>query len=301
MNDENMDYEFANRWENIRKKELDKKIKCIYPECNNKSVYCHVFQQKNILEPIGVNNQIRMFEFQPYYYGGTPNYKLSGISESFGFYGFCNLHDTKIFKPIEQNVTDDTWGKKSSQYLLAYKTVLRTEIAALKAKEVYNSISNEYPNYNINRQLEILNSDLELSAFYQKVIEDGIRNSDYSQIDFFYHVLSYRIEIANASIIYFDDGFYFGPIDNREYYICDFFPFLDKTYIIIGFLSSIRKTWLEKIESLFLSDSVEDNYIAVNNILVRSAFHCMSPSYYDKIKHKTEQFIEEWRKCNICV
>lgn len=289
-----IDFEFANKWEKIRKREMESKsAKCLCPHCDEDATYCHVFQQANILNPMGENGEIRIFEFTPIYYGGKPEYKLGGISKSFGFYGFCDKHDSILFKPIEENVNEDTWKKIESQYLLAYKTVACHKIRGERALKVYA----EFPDKDTYNQEDALKRDIDLSKYYYEVIENGIVNQDYSKLDFFFHILPHRVDIASADCLYFNEPLYFGPVEKREYYICMFFPFEDKTIIIIGYKKNNPTPWLDELKPLFQSAKKEENYIAINNVLIGSYFHCMSPSYYDQIpKEMVAKFIEDWKE-----
>lgn len=294
----NCNNNFVNVWERNRKSIFGSKDTCLCPYCNQKAIFSHVLQQAHILNNLcNKDKEIRIFEFSPLYYNnGFPQYKLKAISKRFGFYGFCQQHDSTIFHPIENNVTEGTWAKKESQYLLSYRTVLRHESQSAKARLVYEKILAEFPNLNRNRQIELLDKDLQLSKLYRNIIEEGITNKDFSKLDFFYHILPYRIEIANASCIYFTKPIYYGPPEKQEFYICIFFPFNDKTFIIIGYIHKNQTCWLDELKPLFKSNVIEDNYIAINNILLGSGLHCMKPSYYDALsKEKIDKFIKDWR------
>ena len=300
-----MDNKQKHRWEQIKKREFGKKHKCMYPGCTENSNYSHVFQRATILKQLCTDNQIRMFEFSPLFYEESPRYKLDGISNTFGFYGFCDYHDSKLFKPIEDNTTELTWSKRESWYLLSYRTVLCMLASARNAMNVYRSFDSEFPDeIRLSRPYELLNKQIELGEVYRQILENGIKNNDYTQLNFYYRVLDYRIEIANASCHYFDEPLYFGPIENKRFYICMIFPYESKTYIIIGYKDGYNGSdnWIETVKKYFTSELMPDNYLGVNEILISSGFHCMKPSYFDKIPKDTlNKFITDWKESNITV
>ena len=91
--------------------------KCIYPNCKEGSIikHCHNIQEEGALRKLDICCEEDMFSLEEYeYYKGhiiTIKSK-DGISFQIGregisasatkFYGFCELHDSKVFNPIEQ-------------------------------------------------------------------------------------------------------------------------------------------------------------------------------------------------------
>ena len=61
----------------------------------------------------------------------------------------------------------------------------------------------------------------------------------------------------------------------------------------MGFLNGKENKWMtEKYEQL--CSDVHDISIALQDILFRSEFHCMSKRLYEEIKEETPLFLEEW-------
>ena len=89
---------------------------------------------------------------------------------------------------------------------------------------------------------------------------------------------------------------YFGPpkedIDDVVN-IVEIFPYKGKTLIIMGFLNGKANKWMtEKYEQL--CSDVHDISMALQDILFRSEFHCMSQRLYEEIKDEIPLFLEEW-------
>lgn len=291
---------FINIWEKYRNKTFSRGRECICPNCKETATYNHLIQQANILRTMEVNGKIRKLDFTPAYYGGNAEFKLFGTAKSFGFYGFCDTHDTTIFRPIEVGVTINTWKEKYAQYLLAYRTLAYRKVHGENALKVYTEISKDFPEISFECRKERITKDLELSNFYFTLLQDGIDNGDYSNIDFFFTILPHRIDIACCDVIYFNGSSYFGTVEDREYYITMFFPFENSTIVIIGYnkqgLSNYSE-WLNYLKVLFESPYKSDHYCAINNILIGCREQCMSPTYYNSLPESAiREFLDTWHK-----
>src|ERR1035437_4931680 len=91
----------------IQESKKSKEKMCLHPEADktvcNEIIKAHSIQRAKILENISRNQHVYSFSshigdinklvrFEP---------KLIGINEASTFTGFCNMHDTETFKPIE--------------------------------------------------------------------------------------------------------------------------------------------------------------------------------------------------------
>ncbi len=76
--------------------------------------------------------------------------------------------------------------------------------------------------------------------------------------------------------------------------IVNFFPYHEKTIVIIGGLKDRPNVWLNKIYDLLSSGSIENISIALQDILFREEFHCISKRLYDALTDEIPLFIQEW-------
>ena len=73
-----------------------------------------------------------------------------------------------------------------------------------------------------------------------------------------------------------------------------------RTIIIIGFLEGEKNLWATEIYQMLRSDDIEDICIALQDILFRSEFHCMSKKLYNEIESEISFFLQEWEKLLGC-
>ena len=99
---------------------------CLFPGCNDIPIQSHSLQKSllkaiadstNHVKKIGVNVEFKL------------NGKFSVLEENIGinkastFAGFCNKHDTEIFKSIESNIID--YNNQEHLFLLLYRSIAR--------------------------------------------------------------------------------------------------------------------------------------------------------------------------------
>ena len=75
--------------------------------------------------------------------------------------------------------------------------------------------------------------------------------------------------------------------------VVEIFPYKGRTLIIMGFLNGKENKWMTEKYDQLCSD-IHDISIALQDILFRSEFHCMSERLYEAIKEDIPPFLEEW-------
>lgn len=118
-----------------------KKRKCFLTNCNNKSITSHLLQKNGILNHIATDNHLYQFGIDPYK-PNLFNFEKIGVNKAFTFPGFCNKHDTSIFKEIETEEID--FSQYRTNLLFSYR-ILANE---LRKKEIlidrFTSILNDF-------------------------------------------------------------------------------------------------------------------------------------------------------------
>lgn len=78
---------------------------CFHPECPEKSINSHILQQNGILSTIAPSRHLWQMEVYPF--KKPPfTFKRRGINNAFSFNCFCQEHDKKLFKKIEDEAID---------------------------------------------------------------------------------------------------------------------------------------------------------------------------------------------------
>lgn len=154
----------------FRKHELASRNKgriCFLNECEEKAISSHLLQKNGILNRIATNSHLYQFIRNPYYTEPFFFEKI-GINKAFAFPGFCDLHDTKIFKEIETSRLDFT--NYRTNLLFSYR-ILANEI---RKKEIlidqFIMHLNELNQYLDNLQLAYLDQTI---LGYKQSLKDG--------------------------------------------------------------------------------------------------------------------------------
>ena len=283
---------------------------CMCPQCSEKAINSHVFQRKRIIKQITTNGKVYAFILDNFFnllYGRNPiKYEHKAAKESFSFYGFCKEHDNNLFLPIENDNVN--WCDIHCQYLLGYKTICREirikQDALLYLDEVSNTFvwENEldYTPILISEQKNNIKRTLPTLEQYKQLFEQGIFKKDYSKYTFKLAVLPFCLDLCLASPITIaeENRYAFIPttkiVDTVN--VVNIFPYNNQTFVLLGFLDGMPNTWCsEKYSAL---QSKDKNVIcnALQDIMFRSDFNCISENLYNNIKDKLPLFYEEWKE-----
>lgn len=263
---------------------------CLFPGCNNTSINSHIMQKNGILSSISEDRHLWEFNvdhFKKEYF----LFKKTGINTIYTFLGFCNQHDTNLFKKIE------TEGQINFEdYESCALFALRTLSNELWLKLVVNkmhlcvlnhpeTISDVYLVNNAIKQGEIAIQDL-------KFIEHSLWNDLNNKSESF--IFEWREfpkqEICLNSIFTYDTSTEisnhlktFGTDKDRlvEIFV-SFFPYLDKSILIMGYHKEDIKVAKPFVNS-FMKENLKRVYRRLSNLIV---LHCetwvCSPKFYTK-------------------
>ena len=279
------------------------------PSCNARPIHSHVFQKNGILNKVAVNRKVYMFTFNHLFsvLANEPivEYKLKGINDAFCFWGFCSDHDNKIFAHLEPANGMVNWYDTKTQYLLAYRCICRelsthydVKFILMECIRTFNYDKNSA--MNIALQLSSRNNSIKVLNTYKSLFEDGIFNASFSKYTFKIIELPYYLELCvSAPIMIAEEsaGLYFGPPKEEigeTINVVNIFPYKRKTMIIMGFLKNKPNKWMNRIYEMLSSNNIKDICFALQDILFRTEFHCISTSLYDAIHSEIPLFIEEY-------
>lgn len=282
---------------------------CMCPLCKKKPIFSHVFQKKGILSQIANKGKVFMFTtkhlFAIHENNSFVEYRPIGINEAFGFMGFCLEHDNGLFSPIEPSKGVVDWYDKKSQYLLAYRSVCReisvnyevifmiNERMKFLAGDENSLFAQLFLKTNCNNTIAVLQK-------YKIMLENGIFKMDFSTYEFKAVELPFVLDLCvSAPIIIKEEtaGLYFGPpkenIDNVVN-IINIFPYKTKTIVLMGFLCGKPNKWMGTIYDKISSNRVNNISKALQDILFRAEFHCISEKLYNSLFSEIPQFLKEW-------
>src|SRR5579864_5104651 len=106
----------------IRKRVRDAARICSFDNCDKSSIQSHLLQENGILNQIANKTKDVMELAIDVYKPGTFIFKPISIGQVFTFPGFCDSHDSSIFKEIEQEKIDHTSYR--TQLLFSYRAIV---------------------------------------------------------------------------------------------------------------------------------------------------------------------------------
>lgn len=106
------------------------KVTCLFPfgsggsQCSEPPIRSHTVTRGRELKPISEKNHVLGVnaDSSALLQGGNQRFRPIGIREASTFPGFCRLHDSELFKPID----DEDWlASEQQEFLLGYRTLCK--------------------------------------------------------------------------------------------------------------------------------------------------------------------------------
>lgn len=285
----------------LMKRAKEAKRKCCLGACNETAIASHLLQRNGILSQI-TDESSKVYEigidiFKP----ETFYFKLTGIKDAFSFPGFCNKHDTELFKEIES--TENDFNNYRTQLLFSYRVLMNEK----RKKEVnidgYNRIlfSNELIHHvnknNIQKMKEGELLALEEASYYEKIFLSNLENKELRDFAFLTFYLP-RIDLVSSAVFSYETTAEIARLDkkNKNKPLTDiyfnFLPAKDKSVIIFGVLNErVNKCW-DYIASFNTGDSKSALKKISDLLLCQVENWLCSPNLYEQhLKNKKEDII----------
>lgn len=259
----------------------------------------HSIQNNGILNKISEEGHLYTIEADADYSGVIPNFKKISKNKASTFYGFCDFHDTEIFKPIE---LQPYMGTEEQQFLFAYRGLC---IAYHKVNRKMNTMVNLFKKVPVellneasvymyrNAQLDIKDDKLE----FEKLTRD-LKENNYSDIKTFEYTLDYEINFVVSS--YFavekdmnqkviNDIYDFDPTKVMPGLFVNIFPINGKSKIIFSYDQKLSNEYDELFAQL--NNSQEERLLEYISYVI---FNYTEDIYYrmstiDGLDDKTKQ------------
>jgi hypothetical protein len=269
---------------------------CYFPGCKNKSINSHILQKNGILSSIATDGHLWRYQVN-HFDDDLFVFKKVGINKIYTFLGFCNEHDTNLFKKIETNVINFDDYESCMQFLLRtiYNEVWLKEVVIkmLECTRDNGNIpsNNHFLDANINENKVGL-TDLE---FWENEVWKDINTKTESFV-FMWKEFSLQEFCMNAIYTY-------DTSDERKKYILQhkkdmdrlseifitFFPYNGKSILIMGY----HKDDEQKVKGYVNTFFKETEKRTLRKITNFALFHCETWLCSEKFYKKNFEGIEE--------
>lgn len=224
----------------------NKKWNCLAAGCDEVAINSHLIQQNGLLRNISCDGhlvELKMVDAYKWNKNEQPlAFQKVGISQALSHKVFCSLHDTAIFKPIEDQNKD--FRSMEAFLLFSYRSLCAEIRKKLSAVEQHNRLINANSLDGIidKENLKTIVNGNELGVrdleILKKELEDeiGAPTNLFSFYTFVYPQLEiYASAIFSATNISFDLKDNGDDLKNIYIHIL---PLTDETMILVGFNNS---------------------------------------------------------------
>lgn len=301
--------EFYKVWDSAFRNSNKKSRKCLVDGCEKTAIKSHALQKNGILNQISEKNHLFQFSnVPPFQKSKKGNFELSriGINDVYTFPGFCNEHDSSLFKIIESKDLDLESDKCINlfSYRALCQEIRRKEIAFDFAEKMIETNYNiALVAYMIDYKTGLLNGLKNLN-FFKKELEKDFKNPN----GMFTHKICEvpRTEICiSAPLNIYDENNeltethdHFGNVVNNPFVtsVVNLFPYRDKSYIMTSIYHDLPCYWTQDLFSKFKTIRSPDHLQLISDLITtRFEFWCISPNLRKTLtKSKIDKMIEIW-------
>lgn len=281
---------------------------CLYPrkeECGTQIKNAHTLQNNGILSLLSEDDHVLIVNMLNYAKDKTI-FKRESKNKATTFYGFCDIHDTEVFKPIETS----KYSKSDEQhFLFAYrafaqeyhkkKRLMKSLQDCIKEKPSMLKDDSFLYNYRM-RQLDIFDI-----GSYKQIFDNSILNEDYDILENYIVEYDRRLGFAVTTMISLAsdlegnqiNDIYSMEKDRQVSMFLTIIPQDKKSYIIFSYLKedSLRLNNLV-LQIKKLSNSDFENYI--NNLIPEYTENIvLNPKLWNKFTPFSKRKFEEALTC----
>lgn len=267
---------------------------CLYNGCNEVAINSHLLQKRGIINSISEKQHV--YENSPHAFKKDYfAFNRIGLDEALSYPGFCNKHDTELFKEIESDTLD--YKAYKTHLLLSYRALMiekrKKEInidwytRILDSNMLAPHLDNEFI-MKIHESIKGEKEGMQDQQHYEKYFLFNIGNESLRDFRFVYFELP-RIEVCSSAVFsyetseeielmnLFQKNKFNDPLTEIYFHLL---PFAEKSIVIMGCLNeNIEKCW-SYIQSFFEGD---ENYRLkkVSDLLICQIENWVcSPSFY---------------------
>lgn len=247
----------------VSKKIENENLCCCFKGCNKKAISSHLIQKEGIISKIAPNRHVYQNMDDPFNNNLTP-FKKRGINIAFTFKGFCNEHDTSLFKKIETDVEDVDFNDYKNQLLFTYRAVMKGKREKENTKKKWSILLTDNPLLRLeylHERIDQIDLSIQDVTYYEDILLNNL-SSESRDFIFFTRFTNFN-EVCLSSISTYDTAEellnyqqMWGIQKERTCnFIINYFPIsLDKNILIIGYLKSDERYCGEWINNIIDSE-----------------------------------------------
>lgn len=246
-------------------------------EKGNSSIYCHYERE--------LRGEDNFYDL-----------KKIGRGDASTFFGFCDFHDTELFKNIENDPNSTDISNDEHCFLHSYRSFSHSYHRKYEELKLFNSedlnvLKLLEKMYGSSLKYKLKGIELAIKDFEipKKKIDKMILDKNYSALEYLCFEFPYTIPVACASVVN-PSHYYNGEVFNQNYpgilNYSDIFttvlPLKNRSVMILGAFPDDEKAikYLDQVENIRYK--LEQEKFLSFHILVNSENVFLSPHFYDK-------------------
>lgn len=184
-------------------------------KCVREIKNAHSIQNNRILNKISVNNHVYRFSNKVTKRDIEVELKKVSKNKASTFFGFCDFHDTELFKPIELREYNE---EPLQDFLFAFRALCLESHKKARELEVRKNIFRKRPELMVDRasvfQYQVSCLDIEDYTESRELFKQDYFNNDFSKIRTLYRKLDFEIEFATSSAFAIQHDIYGNEIQD---------------------------------------------------------------------------------------
>lgn len=288
--------------------ELDKSAKLnkirnetLFSRCIHQDEFCdklmskaHSIQNNRILNKLSRSGKVMAVDFSKIPLDNSFKLREVGRGKASTFTGFCNYHDSRIFKPIEN--FDYNPNNEEQNFLYAYRAFALGYYERYSAYELIKAILYEDPSKvksELGQRFVLYNDHLIDIDKIKIIMNTNLDNARFDRITTDVLIWPNEFGIASTSMFFISNDNEGRTVNKLGSYISPFFftifPQMGFTYVLMGYFT--KDKWMyEFIKKQIVSLTVEEQKITISNLIatyIENVF--ISPELWNKIPKQTKE------------
>lgn len=250
----------------------------------NAYIYCHTERQ--------INQKYHFLDLKPI-----------GRKDASTFFGFCDFHDTELFKVIENDPEVTDINNDEHCFLHTYRSFSHSYHRKYEEYKLFTSTEPEVLEYlnkaygkDISKVIQGVKLAIEDLEIPKKRLDDLLINKKYDGLEYFCYEYPYRCPVACAGVTtpgHFKNGEIFNLSESGGVKYSNIFttvlPFKERTVIVFAAFPDDEqaKRYLEEFDEI--SNELEFQKYLSFHIINNMENVYISPKFYDRKDYKWRQ------------
>ncbi len=263
--------------------------RCLSPDgrCENHAIRSHSIQNAKVLDLLSRDGHVKMIKQEAKRDALTIDFRDIGRNEATTFAGFCALHDTDVFRPIDVKPIDTNDAEQL--FLLAYRSIAQELHASSQAACITQSMYQERVKRGIDKGNEpgpagVMAVERMMIAYetyqYKLALDEALLAGDHSQLHHTKFLLDHE-QPSFAVSAFFDLQQQSGESDSPRIAINVFPISQQQSFVLFSYTSQDAVRARDYLSELGAASGYYQKYLLSKLVLMHCENFVVSPQAFD--------------------